>query len=275
MIDFHVHFGIMYREDYPTVPPLSPHQLVDRMNREGVEISVLLALESPEGGWGYLLTEEVVAARDLYPERFVAFCCVDPRYPKAARLLDYFVTQRGCRGFGEHVCPGAFDNERNLALYRRCEEHALPVVFEINSDYCTDEVGLPRLERCLREFPNVTWCGHGPGFWCAISADDDRTCGYPTGPIRPGGAIDRLMERYDNLYLDLSAGSGYNAMTRDPDFTMGFIERWWPRMLFGTDYLRAGERPPHFEWLRSLPVEDHIRAAIADGNARRVLGLEA
>ena len=66
MIDFHAHFGNMRREGYPQTPPLSAHQLVDRMNREGIDVAVLLPLESPEGSWGYLLTEEVIAARNAY-----------------------------------------------------------------------------------------------------------------------------------------------------------------------------------------------------------------
>jgi len=113
MIDFHVHIGNMYRERYPAHAPLSPQQLIDRMNREGIVISVLLPLESPEGSWGYFLTEEAVAARDLYPERLIAFCCVDPRYPLAAEFIEHFVRQRGCKGFGEHVNGLAFDDERN------------------------------------------------------------------------------------------------------------------------------------------------------------------
>ena len=51
MIDFHAHFGTLCREHYPQHPALSVHQLIDRMNREGIDISVLLPLESPEGSW--------------------------------------------------------------------------------------------------------------------------------------------------------------------------------------------------------------------------------
>ena len=272
MIDIHAHFGNLCRERYPARPPLSPHQLVDRMNREGLDIAVLLPLESPEGSWGYLLTEEVVQARNLYPERFIAFCCVDPRYPLAGQFIDYYVKQHDCRGFGEHVNGLAFDDPLNLALYAKCEEHGLPLVFEISkTQYCHDDVGLPRLERCLREFPHVQWCGHGPGFWAAISGDDDGKPGYPKGKVTPGGAIDRLMERYDNLWLDLSAGSGYNAMTRDPDFTYGFVLRHWRKMLLGTDIVSVNDRLRILPWLREMPVSDQIRAAIGDGNARRLL----
>lgn len=274
MIDFHVHLGNLYREGYPDKPPLSAQQLIDRMDREGIEWSVLLPLESPEGGWGYWLTEDAIAARDLYPERLIAFCCVDPRYPRAADLIDLFVTRYGCKGFGEHVCGLAFDDARNKAVYAKCDEHGLPLVFEIAQEYCHDEAGLPRLEACLREFPNVTWCGHGPGFWSAISGDDDRTCGYPSGPVSPGGAVDRLLAEHDNLYADLSAYSGYNALTRDPDFTAGFVDRHWQKMLFGTDYMGVNQPLPQIDWLAELEVSDHVRQAIAADNARRVLGMD-
>jgi hypothetical protein len=273
MIDFHVHLGNMYREEYPQRSPLSVHQLIDRMNREGIEISVLLPLESPEGSWGYFLAEEAVAARDMYPERLIAFTCVDPRYPRAAEHIDYFVERHGCKGFGEHVNGLAFDDERNKVIYAKCDEHGLPLVFEINPDLCFDEVGLPRLEACLREFRNVKFVGHGPSFWAAISGDDDGRGGYPKRPVAPGGAVDRLLGGYENLYADLSAGSGYNAMTRDREFTSGFIARHWRKLLWGTDYLGPGQPMPQVEWLRGLDVAPEVREAIAAGNARRLLGL--
>jgi predicted TIM-barrel fold metal-dependent hydrolase len=238
----------------------------------GIDLAVLQPLESPEGGWGYSLTEEVVAARNRYPERFIAFLCVDPRYPAVERFIDVFVTQHGCKGFGEHVNGLAFDHELNKVLYAKCEEHGLPLVFGDDLN-CFDEPGLPRLEACLQQFPNVRFCGHGPGFWSAISGDDDRTVVYPTTRIKPGGALDRLLAEYGNLYCDLSAGSGYNAMTRDPEFALGFIERHWPRLLWGTDYCLVHQETPQVQWLADLPVPAEMREAIADGNARRLLGL--
>lgn len=273
MIDFHAHMGNLYREGYPNKPPLSVHQLIDRMNREGIEISVLLPLESPEGSWGYFLNEEAVEARNRYPERLIAFVCVDPRYPRAAEHIDFFVRTHGCKGFGEHVNGLAFDDERNKVIYAKCNEYGLPLVFEINTDLCWDEVGLPRVEACLNEFPNVPFVGHGPAFWSAISADDLRG-GYPTDPIQPGGAVDRLLEEYDHLYADLSAGSGYNAMTRDPEFTKGFIERHWRKLLWGTDYVGVHDPLPQIEWIKRLDVRPEVRQAIAGGNARRLLGME-
>ncbi len=274
MIDFHVHLGNLYRQSYPSHIGLSVHQLIERMDREGIEISVLLPLESPEGAFGYFLTEQAIEARDMYPERLIAFLCIDPRMSSAVELIDVFVKRYGCMGFGEHINELAFDDPRNKAIYARCDEHGLPLVFEINANYCYDEVGLPRLEACLREFSNVKFCGHGPGFWSAISGDDDQKGGYPKGPVTPGGALDRLLSEYDNLYADISAGSGYNGLTRDPEFTEGFVARHWRKLLFGTDYMGHNQPLPQMGWLASLDVTPEVRNVIAGGNARRILGLD-
>lgn len=274
MIDFHAHFGNLAREDYPTYPPLTVEQLLDRMDRDQIDLAVLQPLESPEGGWGYLLTEDVVAARNQYPERFIAFVCVDPRYPNAARFIDHFVKNHDCRGFGEHVNGLPFDDPLNKVIYAKCDEYSLPLV--LGDDLgAFDEPGLPRLERCLKEFRNVKFCGHGPFFWSAISGDDDHKVVYPTTPIKDGGALDRLLAKYENLYCDLSAGSGYNAMTRDPEFTRGFVKRHWKRMLWGSDYCLTHQPIPQLKWFRELDLTPEMRKAIADDNARQLLRLDS
>jgi hypothetical protein len=55
------------------------------------------------------------------------------------------------------------------------------------------------------------------------------------GPVRPGGAVPRLMAKYSNLWADISAGSGYNALSRDPSFTPGFLDQFQDKLMFGTD----------------------------------------
>jgi predicted TIM-barrel fold metal-dependent hydrolase len=272
MIDFHVHMGRIYRHGYPAGIGLTVHQLIDWMDRNGVDIGVLLPLESPEGAPGYFTTEEAVEARDTYPQRLIAFMCVDPRMACVEQLMDSWMRRFGVSGFGEHINELPFDDRRNKVIYRKCDEYGLPLVFDMNASFLTDEVGLPRFESCLREFPNIKWVGHGPAFWSAISADDPRG-GYPPEPIVPGGALDRLFAEYENLYADLSAGSGYNAMTRDPDFTLGFLQRHWQRLMFGTDVVFHTHHIPQFEWFGTLDIPADMRTAIAEGNARRVLGL--
>lgn len=278
MIDFHCHIGRLYRESYPQVPAFTAEQCLDRMNREGIEVSVLLPLESPEGGWGWLLTEDCIAARDQYPERFVAFMCIDPRYPKVEQLFDVFVKQYDCKGFGEHIPGLPFDHELNKVIYRKCAEYNLPMVMDICGCGLTDEPGLPRLEACLKEFPDCVFVGHGPGYWTNISGDvtADTMYGYTKGKITPHGAVDRFLQEYDNMYADISAGSGWNALTRDRDYTPGFVERNWRKLLMGTDVCKHGVDYPQVRWVNSIGVAEW-RDAIARGNAQRLLrwsGLE-
>jgi uncharacterized protein len=275
MIDFHAHMGVLSREGRADRPNLTADDLVAVMDRRGIDQAVLLPLESPDWGGGYLLTEQVLEARQKHPDRFIVFACADPRFPLALEFIDHLVRNCGCKGFGEHVNGLPFDDPLNLRLYAKCNELHLPLVFEIaRPRICFDEPGLPRVERCLRELPNVKWVGHGPHFWSAISGEDGvQQRPYPQGAITPGGAIDRLMREYGNLYADLSGMSGYNAMTRDLDFTPGFLARNWRRLLFGTDICYANEPLPIIEWMRSVPMDEVARQAIAEGNAKGLLGL--
>ena len=43
------------------------------------------------------------------------------------------------------------------------------------------------------------------------------------------------MRKYPNLCGDLSAGSGQNALMRDPEFAYKFLEEFQDRLFFGTD----------------------------------------
>ncbi len=274
LIDFHVHLGNCFRHEYPDgrrTPTV--HGLIDWMDRNEIDMAVLLPLESPEVVAGFYLSEDAIADRDTYAERLIAFCCFDPRMRSVPEQIDTFVEHYGAKGFGEALNGLAFDDELNWPIYEKCAEHSIPYLFDMGPTYCWDEVGLPRLERMLQRFEGCRFVGHGPGFWTAISGDDPRG-GYPKGPIEPGGAIDRLMETHENLWLDLSAGSGYNAMTRDPEFAEGFIERHWRRMLFATDYFIVDQDVPNIEWFRTLDVTDEQRAAIGAGNALRLLGMD-
>src|SRR5207245_9557291 len=58
---------------------------------------------------------------------------------------------------------------------------------------------------------------------------------YPAGKIKPGGVTDKLLGDYPNLFADLSANSGNNALSRDPEFTAGFLKRHESKLIFGSD----------------------------------------
>ena len=84
------------------------------------------------------------------------------------QLIDSWVKRFGVSGSGEHINELPFDDPRNKLIYAKCNDHGLPLVFEINSDLCNDDPGLPRLEACLKQFPRVKFVGHGPAFWSAM-----------------------------------------------------------------------------------------------------------
>lgn len=274
MIDTHTHLHYEGRIPGERVG-ITAEQLVDSMNHHGIDKSVVLPIESPEVCTRLCTTEMVIAAAYRFPERLVPLVQVDPRMPRADQVIRHFATNYDLvRGFGELVDGLAIDDERRQVIYRTCSELGLPLIFYGSSYSSFDEVGLPRLESMLQAYPDLIFIGHGPRWWNAISADDDGSCGYPTTPVAPGGAADRLLQEYPNMYADLSAGSGYNAITRDPEFTAGFIARNWEKLMFATDYLYVGQELGQIRWIRETPMDEKHRAAIAAGNARRVFRLE-
>ena len=189
-------------------------------------------------------------------------------------MLRQYVDQ-GARGFGEHKAGLPIDDRRMMALYEVCEDLRLPVLFHSDEQRGTDAPGLPGLGRVLTAFPKVDFIGHGPGFWASISGGVGAKDlgGYPTGPVAPGGALDRLFDAHPNLWGDLSAGSGAGALARDRAFGRSFLVRRADRLLFGTDYLKPGQEVPQFELLASFDLPAEVRAGIERGNAKRLLKL--
>ena len=82
------------------------------------------------------------------------------------------------------------------------------------------------------------------------------------------------MDKYPNLYGDLSAGSGANAMSRDPAFRDQFLIRRADRLLFGTDYARPEQPIPQFGIHESANIPDDVKKKIFRQNAIDVLRLE-
>ena len=122
-----------------------------------------------------------------------------------------------------------------------------------------DGPGLKRFEKMLATYKNVKWVGHAQYFWREISAKIQKGVRYPTGPVVPGGRIEKLMKKYTNLYADLSASSGYTAITRDPEFGIGFLKRWSHRLLFATDTIHT--RKMDFCSIHAAPMADYLREA--------------
>ena len=90
-------------------------------------------------------------------------------------------------------------------------------------------------EAILKAHPKTTFIGHADAFWANVSADYRNEAAYPSGPIARGGVTDTWLGEYPNLFGDLSANSGNNAMSRDPSFTADFLKRHQDKLFFGSD----------------------------------------
>jgi predicted TIM-barrel fold metal-dependent hydrolase len=249
------------------------------MDEHQVAQAVILPLVSPEA-WYYAITcDWVLDQTRPHRDRLIPFCDIDPRAvylkPRDIEALLARYMEAGAKGLGEHKCGTAIDDPGNRTIFRICSELGLPVLLHMDTIRNTDEPVLPGLDRVLRESPGAKFIGHANAWWSSISGDVTKETlgGYPTGPVKPGGAIDRLMDKYGNLYGDLSAGSGLNAIRRDPGFGREFLIRRADRLLFGTDYLSQGQQVDQFTLLDQLDLPEEVQAKIYRENARSLLGL--
>jgi len=266
-----------------------PEELIAMMDRTGVHVGILLPGIFPEARKQYSTNEDILEIARKFPDRFIAFCSVDPRNESnsvdadLSRIINYYKSQ-GCKGVGEITANMPLDDPMMFNLFRHCQACDMPILLHLSGKQygcygLIDEIYLPRLEKALRTFPDLTIIGHSPAFWSEIDGvvNEETRDGYPQGRIQPGGTIPRLLDKYPNLYCDISAGSGYNALTRDPEFANDFIERYQDRLLFGTDIASPKNDHRHAELLRTkLTAAEMTRQAfekVSWQNTNRILKL--
>lgn len=239
----------------------TPEQLLRRYDELGIEKGVLLPGVSPECSYAPQSNEEILEICERWPDRFIPFCNIDPRAmtnsPSAPldHLIGFYKSQ-GCRGLGEITANLPFNDPMVENLFRHCEALRMSVIFHmapaLGGCYgLYDEPGLPLLEGALAKFPRLIFLGHSQPFWAEIAplkSPEERN-GYPRGPVVSEGAVPRLMRKYPNLHGDLSARSGYNAISRDPDFGCRFLEEFQDRLYFGTDITAPDTPTPLVDFL--------------------------
>ncbi len=248
-IDMHVHtidstYGALLRETADTF--CTPEGLLALYDIANVDHAVLHTMMSPEFADERNTNREILGIVSRDPKHFSWFCGIDPRFYKNSTETDFskilnHYKALGAKGVAELTCNLYFDDPIVLNLLSHCEKCEMPVTIHIGSkgnDYgVIDELGLPRLERVLKMFPKLQIIGHSQKFWAEISGDvtEENRNLYPEGKIVSSGRVPELLSKYKNLTADLSAGSGYNAMARDPEFAYEFLERFQDQLYFGTD----------------------------------------
>jgi len=257
----------MYKIDahnHPDYHGRTPEGILANMDKVGIQKTCLLSWECP--------MDEVIPASYQYfaytmdqtmpvpfrrcwdgyvlnPDRFILGYAPDPRRPGAVDKMKNAVNTYRVQMCGEIKLRMMYDNPDAVELFRFCGEQGLPVTLHFDY-YSAQYVGpghYPRerywyggdidvFERLLKLCPETNFLGHAPGFWCHISNDDlGLTTPYPTGPVIPGGKIEQLLDKYENLYLDCSAGSCMRALSRDPEYTKKLMLAHPDRFVYARD----------------------------------------
>ena len=271
IFDFHCHTLHLGRTN---------EQLVAHQATLGVGKTVLL----PGAGW--LLeriggNEHCAELAKTDTDHFVLFANADSAEDNAVATLDTWL-KGDARGIGEQKFKVPVDGKEIRRIFDLAREHKAPVL--VHFEHEMYNLGIQNFSKVLEEYHDVTFLGHAQTWWGNIGTDLDQTNMYPTGPVKPGGLTDRLLADYPNIYGDLSAGSGRNAMTRDEDFARGFVERHQDKLVWGSDcpcpdangtgrsdnkYIAA----TCLTALKDLVPNDEAYRKIVWGNGARILGL--
>ena len=209
-----------------------PRELVQaHQEQHRVKTTVLL----PGEGWMLKIiggNKECATFESEHPGLYVRFTSSDPAESRAVDVLRGNL-QRGAIGIGEMKYHVAVDSSEMHGVYGLAQEMKVPVLLHFEHEMYN--TGFERFEKVLKAYPKVNFVGHAQTWWGNISAELNPLDLYPKGRVKPGGLTERLLTDYPNLFADLSAGSGLNAMTRDPDFYRGFIERNHRKLIWGSD----------------------------------------
>ena len=268
-------------------------KLLVNMEENGIDMTWILPWEAPadeynpfyygqfnvdaEGPASFQKTLRYAEAR---PDKFILAYAPDPRRPEAIDKLAAAIGAYGVRVYGELKLRMMYDNPDAIRVFRYCGEIGMPVLLHFGEEVPTG-VKYPRpdywygggmgvLERVLQACPETSIIGHASGFWAYISGDypGEGRIFYPSRKVEPGGKLPNLLAKYPNLYCDISAGSGHNALTRDKCFAKTFVEEFQNRLLYGRD---GDNDYSHRKALEDLELPQAVMNKIYSENALKLV----
>lgn len=266
IIDIHQHTTYSGRTD---------EQLIAHQRTMGITRSVLLpagsqgGLEAGAGG-----NDTVVAISRAYPDEYKFFANELPNIPETKRVLEKYL-KAGAIGIGEQKFHVECDSKSMQLISSIAAHYNVPVLMHFQHD--TYNMGIERFHRLLEKFPKVNFIGHAQTWWGNIDKNHQQAVMYPKGPVTSGGITDRLLADYPNVYGDLSAGSGLNALLRDEDHARDFLTRHQDKLIYGSDcndrngtgQSCSGSR--QLATVRRLAPDNHAIRKMLYLNAARVL----
>ena len=255
-IDLHLHLTLNQLPKQNNMFISSAENMIPHLKNLGIKKGVLMSggeNQSPIGS-----NEENRAICKKYPEYFAWMCNIDPVDIDTVydRLAKY--KSEGAIGIGELMINKKINHPFLDKIFESAEQLELPVLFHMSPEEgfsygVVDEPGLPLLEKLLNKYPKLKVIGHSQSFWIEMSKDapTDREGrnSWGEGKVLPGGRVPELFAKYPNLYGDLSANSGGQAIMRDPEFGLNFLETYSDRLFFATDMVNTDMVFPLGSWL--------------------------
>lgn len=209
----------------------------------GISRVVFLPTGSPPDNHGYQANWESMLEQlqQPYGDRIIPFCTIDEADPNAAELVEQYI-QEGARGLkliGGH--PDFYDeplNSENMyKVYQVAAKYDIPVL--LHGSIMTIEGLKEQLEQVYSDFPEVTFIH---AHYCST--------------IMSGINLDvcaELLDKYPNLYIDLSMGGGiaryHKYLRQDLAKIKNFVVAYQDRILFGSDIILGLSETKDFNWL--------------------------
>jgi len=210
---------------------------------------------------------------DVHPENYSHFTNEVPYLSDAREELERGLKAAGI-GIGEQKFMVDSDSGAVQLVAKIAEEFQVPVLLHFQHGKYNME--FKNFHRILDKFPKVNFIGHAQTWWANIDANAEQEVLYPKGPVTAGGLTDRWLKDYENLYADMSAGSGLNAFMRDERHAREFIARHQDKLLFGSDCSDAvghGDKCLGFQiiaMIRRLAPDKAVERKLLHDNAHKL-----
>jgi predicted TIM-barrel fold metal-dependent hydrolase len=301
-VDVHTHVSAKTPEEVK--------EWVRTMDEVGIETSVVLT-----GATGAEFDKLVDLYLKPYPTRFQLYCGMErrdidkPDYPERAVLELVRCYQQGARGVGEITDKGSgLTRDTNLArdkrlhpddprldrFWQKCAELKIPISLHV-ADHPSCWTPLDVHQERTPDYQHFNQYGKDVSSHEELIAMRDRTLAKHPQTIFVAchlgnqghdlAALGKELDRYPNLYLDISARD--YEVGRTPRAAVKFLTKYKDRVLFGTDMGRQKEMfqawwrlfesgdefMPGRVWWRyyGLELPAPVLENLYRGNARRIL----
>ena len=220
--------------------------------------------------------EQCYRFAQAHPKEFLFAANEVPDHENAMQEIEKYLKLGGVM-IAEQKFGVECDSPEMQSIYEIAQAFSVPVL--MHWQFGMYNHGFERFYKMLEKYPNVNFIGHAQTWWANIDRNhQDQKVLYPkTRPVLSGGITDRYLTDYPNMFGDLSAGSGLNAITRDEDFTRDFLSRHQDKLLYGSDcndHAGLGEKCQGAQTIaaiRRLAADHNIERKLLYANAKRLL----